>query len=215
MNSNGSAYGRIARYSLAGANQQVGLGLAVGVVVDALPEVAQRLHPVLGKTATAREFDSGLVEVVAESGDHRPQPVPALQVPVHQRAGAAAGRGVDVGTQTRVLRDRSGEMVIEILDLHAARQQTEQGLAVAVQGDVEHGDAVAGLGRHAIEQLDVALDAGHQHGRQRRRQAQLVQGADPVGIAIEDVVMAQGPQLPAGSEAGTSPAYRMPMKEQP
>ena len=91
-------------------------------------------------------------------------------------------------------------MMVEILDLHAALQQTEQGLAVAVQGDVEDDDAVAGLRRYAIEQLDVALDAGHQDRRQRRRQAQLMQGADPVGVAIENVAMTQGPQLPAGLE---------------
>ena len=88
--------------------------------------------------------------------------------------------------------------MIEILDAHAPLEQAQQGLAVAVQRDVEHGDAVAGLRRDAIEQLDVALDAGHQDRGQRSGQAQLVQGADSVGIAVEDVVMAQGLPLPAG-----------------
>ncbi|HTO49958.1 MAG TPA: hypothetical protein VML91_20150 [Burkholderiales bacterium] len=77
--------------------------------------------------------------------------------------------------------------MVEPLHRDAALEQPLQRRAVAVERDVEHGDAVARAGVGALEERDVALRAGDEAAFGRRRKAELVQGAEPVGVAVEDV----------------------------
>jgi len=86
--------------------------------------------------------------------------------------------------------------MIEILNPHATGQQSEQGVAVYLERDVEHGDTVAGLRIDARKQGDVALGAAHADAVGRvfsgPREAQLVQRAQAVGVAVEDIEVAHG-----------------------
>ena len=77
--------------------------------------------------------------------------------------------------------------MIEPPDRRAAREQPLERGAIAVERDVEHGDAVAGPRIDALEERDVALRPGDEHGVERRREPELVQCTEPVGVAVEDV----------------------------
>ena len=81
-----------------------------------------------------------------------------------------------------------GVMVIEIAAGHAAFEQPSERLRVACKRDVQHGELVPGFGVNPLEQRDVALDAGDEHARARLGQAQLVQRANAVRVAVEDVI---------------------------
>ncbi len=84
-------------------------------------------------------------------------------------------------------RDRAGVVMIEPLDGDAARKQPLERGAIAVERDVEHRDAVARHGVDALEERDVALRAGDERGIERRSEPKLVQRAEAVGVAVEDV----------------------------
>ena len=87
-----------------------------------------------------------------------------------------------------VIRNFSGEMVIEIAHARANLQCAEQRCAIDIQRDVEHREIVAGLRRNLCKQRYVALGAGYQRGCARLGEPQLLQGAQSVGVAIEDVI---------------------------
>ena len=57
---------------------------------------------------------------------------------------------------------------------------------------VECGHRIAALRRHALEQRDVTFHAGDEHRLERRFQPELVQSAQAVGIAVEDVELGHG-----------------------
>ena len=97
-------------------------------------------------------------------------------------------------------------MVIEIADMRARFEQLVQRVAVFRQGDVEHGDAVACLGLDPFQQADVTLGPGDQLGIGWIGQAQLVQRADAVGIAVENVNERHGGQGREGVERRESAA---------
>jgi len=80
------------------------------------------------------------------------------------------------------------EMVVEVTAARAAREQPLQRVNIARKGDVEHGDRVARLRLNALEQRDIALRPGDQHARPRLGKAQLVQRADAIGIAVENII---------------------------
>jgi hypothetical protein len=138
------------------------------------------------------EWNSGLArgigEVVAERGGHRPRQLAALQILVHQQAGADVGVGVDVRLEVRMIGNVARLVVIEVAHLRAGGEQPVQCLTVLRQRNVEHGNAVARLGLNPLQQADIALGSGDQHGIGGLDQAQLVQGTDAVGIAVEDVI---------------------------
>ncbi len=89
-------------------------------------------------------------------------------------------------------RQLAGEMVIEILHAHAAGKKRDQRVVIGGRGNVQHGHRVARLRRHALQQRDVALDSGHQHRGTRLFETKLMQRADAVGVAVEDVVVRHG-----------------------
>jgi hypothetical protein len=97
-----------------------------------------------------------------------------------------------VGLKEGVGGDLAREVVIEITHPGARRQQAIQGPPVFFQGDVQRPDLIAGLGRHPRQEADIPLDPGHQDGVARVLQAQLLQGAEAIGIAVEDIKTGHG-----------------------
>ena len=93
-----------------------------------------------------------------------------------------------MGFEQTMTRNLSGEMVIEIAYPRPNLQGAEQGFPIAVQRDIENSEFVAWFGGHAREQGYVALDAGYQRGCARIGEPELVQRAQSVGVAIEDVI---------------------------
>ena len=107
---------------------------------------------------------------------------------VDDQAGADIGRGIDVRAEARMLRQLAGGVMVEILDARAQLQRPRHGDGIAAQRNIENGQAVARLRIDARHEGDVALDAGDQLGVAGFIQPQLVQRADTVGVAVEDVV---------------------------
>ena len=93
-----------------------------------------------------------------------------------------------MGFEQAVTRDFPGEMVIEIAHARADLQCAEQRCAIDIQRDVEHREIVAAARRNLCKQRYVALDAGYERACARIGEPELVQGAQSVGVAIEDVI---------------------------
>ncbi len=129
-------------------------------------------------------------EIVAERRNDRPDPLPARERAVDDHAGANAGRGVDVKGRGRMRRQLPRIVMVVVVDTHAAVEEREQRGAIRIDGDVERRHRVPTLRRNALEQRNVALDAGHERGLARRIEAQLEQRADAVSIAVERIEMA-------------------------
>ena len=173
-------------------HDQIGLGVAVGVVSQVLAELAQRSELRRIEAERCGERAGRAVEIVAKRRDDCPDALPALEIAVDEDPGADAGRGIDHRPQSRVPRHLAGEVVIEVLPRDATLEQRLQRRPIARHRDIEHGRAVARLCADAREQCDVALDAGDQHRLARLVEAELVQRAQPVGVAVEYVVMGHG-----------------------
>jgi len=97
-----------------------------------------------------------------------------------------------MGFEQAVMRYLSGEMMIEIAHARADPQRTEQSHPVGVQRNVEYGKFVSGLGNHSREKGYVALYPGYQRGCTRIGEPELVQRAQSIGVAIEDVIESHG-----------------------
>src|SRR5215510_13337819 len=82
----------------------------------------------------------------------------------------------------------SGCVVIEVTATGAACEQPCEIASVDGKGNIQHRELVAGLRLHAIEQADVALDAGDENALPRFVEPQLVQRANAVRVAVEDVI---------------------------
>ena len=82
------------------------------------------------------------------------------EVAVDQGAGADVGRLLDMRLEVRVPRQLARMVVVEIADRCPGVEEPEQIVAIPVERDVEHRDLVAGVGMYALQQPDVALDAG-------------------------------------------------------
>src|SRR5690349_8240679 len=72
----------------------------------------------------------------------------------------------------------------------AAVEERQQRGSIAVERDVEDGDDVAVRGAHRLQQRDVALEPGDDGGVEGIGEAQLLQRADTVRVAVEHVVVA-------------------------
>jgi hypothetical protein len=83
-------------------------------------------------------------------------------------------------------------MMIAILHVHSSVEQPDECVMIGRRRYVEHGHRVAALRRHALEQRHVAFHAGDEHRLERRLQPKLVQSAQAVGIAVEDVELGHG-----------------------
>ena len=85
--------------------------------------------------------------------------------------------------------DGAGEMMVEVAHPGAPGEEPLQGRPVRFQRQVQDRDLIPLPGVHPGQEGDVPLDPRHQGGGEGFRQAQLLQGAQPVGIAIEDIVI--------------------------
>jgi hypothetical protein len=129
------------------------------------------------------------MQVIAERGRHCPEAVRAFQPAIDEKARADVRRGIDEAGEL-FMRERrlAREVMVEVEDVDSRGEQGFEAPAIAVEGDVENGDAIAGPGIDAVQQPDVALGAGDQRRLVARlREADLVQGADSVGVAVENV----------------------------
>ncbi|MNT17177.1 hypothetical protein D3C72_1523150 [compost metagenome] len=95
-------------------------------------------------------------------------------------------------TQTGMRRQLAGVVVVEVIHLRTRGEQPQQPVAVLFERDVQRGHGIAGAGVDPLEQADIALDAGDQRRSARRCEAQLLQGAQAVGVAVEGKVSGHG-----------------------
>ena len=85
------------------------------------------------KAKLARRRIRPSVQVVAKSGNHGPCAIATLQVAVDDQARADRRGRVDMGFEQVMMRNISGEMVIEITHARPDAQCAEQRFAIAVQ----------------------------------------------------------------------------------
>src|SRR6266403_2983980 len=79
-------------------------------------------------------------------------------------------------------------MMVEIAHRHPGAEQSEQGGAVPVERDVEYRDFVTCYRVDALEQPDIAFDAGDERRISGLAEPELLQSAYAVGVAVECVV---------------------------
>ena len=164
-------------------------GLAVGVVVDGDTELLEAFGGRGVEPGGGAERACHVAQAVAEEADDRPAAKPPLERAVDEEAGADLGAQVEVRLEARVLGDLAGEVVVEVADLHARLEEGEQRGPVHVERDVEHRAAIASGALHPPEQGDVALDAGDERAGRRAVETQLLERAQTVGVAVEDVAV--------------------------
>ncbi len=172
-----------------GCDVQVDDAQAVAVVVERDAEPPQRPGFVVRQPRVGAEPRREPQVVVTERRDDGPAMVRAAQQPVDNQPGGHSRRGVDVRFETRMLGDRARVVVVDVADARAGREQPLDVVAVAAVGDVEHRHRIARARVDAGEQRVVALDSRHECRRAGARQPQLLQRADAVGVAVEDVVV--------------------------
>ena len=172
---------------------QVVHGVAVGVVVQAFAELAQARQIGSVEIELRRGALGRPREIVAVRRHHCPQALAPAQVAVHDEARAGVRRDIDECLQVGVARKVARGVVIEAAQPRPRGEQSLQVGCVGLKRDVEHRKLVAGGGVHPLEQPHVALRARHQHARARLLQPQLLQRADAIGIAVEDIVELHGP----------------------
>ncbi|MCY1298860.1 hypothetical protein D9M70_483640 [compost metagenome] len=151
---------------------------AIGVVVQQQPQLLQLPDVFCRHSVMRGELPRRARHAVAEGRGHRPAVMAARQVAIHQQAGTDIGGGVDAGFEGRVLRQFTGEVVVEVAHPGAGREEPRHIGAVLLMGDVEHRHPLSGFRRHPIQQGNVALhpaDQAHVR-RQLPSQAQLLQG---------------------------------------
>ena len=78
--------------------------------------------------------------------------------------------------------------MVEIAHQRPGPEQSEQGGAVLVERDVEHRDFITCYRVDALEQPDIAFDAGDERCISGLAETQLLQSAYAVGVAVECVV---------------------------
>ncbi len=105
-------------------------------------------------------------------------------------------------TAVRLRMDRNiaGEVMVEVLDTDAAREKRRNAgrlTAIEMSSAVTESPAWAA---HALQQCDVALDAGDEGRLFGIREPQLMQRADAVRIAVEGIEMRHGRCLLPGRE---------------
>src|SRR3982750_2618576 len=79
-------------------------------------------------------------------------------------------------------------MMIEVAAARAAGKHLLQPCGIGRKRDGANSYFIAGLRFHAFEQRDVALHAGDENTRSGLAQAQLMESADAVGIAVENII---------------------------
>ena len=82
----------------------------------------------------------------------------------------------------------AGRMMIEPAHARAALERALERLGVGLDGYVENRDFVAAIGFDALEQCVVAFHPRYELGGARRVEPQLMQRAQTVRVAVENVV---------------------------
>ena len=152
-------------------HEEVGIAVAIRVIGDAFAELLQVRHLRGVESERLNEVRTrDLGEIVAERGNDCPDALASPERAVDENAGAHPRRRVDVMRQPGMLGQRTGVVMVEIFDGDAALEQLEQRVAIDRSGNVERRHGIAACGFDALEQLDLALGAGDQHGVDRHRQ---------------------------------------------
>ena len=79
--------------------------------------------------------------------------------------------------------------MVDVAYLRTGIERCHEGVVILFQRHIKHIDVIACSNLYALEKGDVALDACDQDAVGRFCQAQLVKGTEPVGIAVEYVVL--------------------------
>jgi hypothetical protein len=173
-------------------DEHVVLVFTVRVVVDGLAQAAQ------GTTlagAIARRHGQpvrNVGEIVPIGSDERPSPEAAAHQAVDQKTGTGVAAGVQVRLKQRVLRYDAAGMVVHPAHRHARREQGIERHAVALHRQIAH-QYLSSLGNgHPFHQRDVALEPGDEPALHGLVKPPLPHRAQTIGVAIADVVAAQG-----------------------
>src|ERR1700676_662516 len=134
--------------------------ISVGVVVETDAQLLQRGSLTRTKPNRARPPRGNFGQPVAERRHDRPGAMASIEIAVDQNAGADVARLLDVRLETRVLGQLTRVMMVEIAHQRPATEQPEQGGAVPVERDVEHRNFITCYRVDALEQPDIAFDAG-------------------------------------------------------
>ncbi len=110
-----------------------------------------------------------------------------LEESIDEQSGAHVAGGVDVRRQQRQIGDVAGEVVIEVGDRNICSQDPLEFVAILVERNVEHSHGVARDRGDSFEKVDVSFDAGYQRAVFGFRQPQLMQRANAIRVAIENV----------------------------
>ncbi len=164
--------------------------LSITVVVQQFPGFLQLLYPILGEDKLSGELTGRDVEVVAEGPAYGPLAVFSADQCIDKQGRADIRSLVNTGCEQVRPGDVSGIMVVDILDPVALMKQPQEKLPVPVEGDVEDGDRAAMQVRDLGEKQGIPLGPGDPDGiGDGLCQSQLEEGAQAVGIAVEDVMM--------------------------
>ena len=186
--------------------KQVPDAFSIGVVVQGFAQCPQ--HPDIGAGHT-KHCRMGIrpgAKIVPERRHYRPGSKASFEISVNDQAGADIRRSIDMRFEPRVVRNLTGVMVIEVAHMSPAVQRVTQRLPISIKRNIEYGEHIARLGRHPRQQSDVALYASYQLGLPGFGKAQLMQCAQAVGVAVEDVIESQiVPSIRCPSRFGTLP----------
>ena len=161
---------------------------AVGVVVHAHAECAQPVGVLLAEPRISRRRQRRALEVVAKRRDHGPSSEAPAEMAVDDQAGAQRRVGVDVRGERRMHGNLAGSVMVEPDHARAGFQRAMKSVAIRVERHIEHRDLVAAAGTDTAKQPYVALDPGYQLRVSWKREPQLQQRADAVGVSIEDII---------------------------
>src|SRR5579872_3017640 len=170
-------------------NAEVRLTVSIGVVVKRLSQFTQLLDLARLEPAAPGKRLRRMREIVAVGANDSPETVLSFQITVHEHACADVGRRLDVRAQVRMFGNRAGKVMIEVFNLDSALKQSKQRGPIGIQRNVQYRHRTVPPDRNATEQRHVALDTRYQQGLQWLREAQLVQSANSIGVAIEHIVM--------------------------
>ena len=116
-----------------------------------------------------------------------------IQTDASINPGNSGGALVNMNGELVRTRHLARIVMIHIKDLVALPEKPFQTAPVFFQGNIQHRDAAVPHFLNLLQEVDIPLHPADQlRVRLRLMQTQLMQGADAVGIAVEDVVVAHG-----------------------
>lgn len=133
------------------------------------------------------EFMGNLVQIITKGANNGPEAKSATQQLVNNQGGADPRGLVNVRLKQRAGWDLATCVVIGIENPVVPLKQPIESFPIAVKRDVKHGDpALSSI--KLVEQGKVSFYSRNQQGvGVRDMETQLLQGADPIGISVEDI----------------------------